>query len=179
MSDEARGDEKATKPEELKVDFSVGGLFKGLERIIEGVAKLQDLAEKTGGKTTTGHFSIPGLQKDAKGVFGFSINTLKSGEVKVEPFGNVRKTAKGPEVEEQREPIVDLLEEGDSLQVLIEMPGVEESAVETELRGDILIVRGTGERNYAKELLLPFPVKENSVARSFKNGVLELKLERA
>ena len=164
----------------LTADFNFGGLFKGLESIIEGVGKLQDLAEKTGAKRTTRQFSIPGLGKRGQGVFGFSISTLDSGKVKVEPFGNVRKTERGPEVEQAREPMVDIFEEQDTLQVLAEMPGVDEASIETEIRGDILTITGSGRRCcYAKEVLLPFAVKEDGVTKGYRNGILELKLDRA
>jgi HSP20 family protein len=161
------------------VDFKFGGMLKGLEGIIEGVQRLQKLAETGDGKTRTGQFSIPGLGEEGKGVFGFSIGTLGSGKVKVEPFGNVRTTDKGPEVDEVREPIVDLFEEGETVQVLIEMPGVNESKIETEIRGDILTVTGSGSRSYAKEVLLPFSVKQDAIKKVYHNGILELRFERA
>ena len=161
-----------------RVDFKLGGVLKGLEGIIDGVQKLQKLAEESGGRTSTREFSIPGLGEAAKGVFGFSVGTLSSGKVKVEPFGNIRTTDKGPEVDEVREPIVDVFEEGETLQVLIEMPGVAGSQIEIEVRGDILTVTGSGAYSYAKEVLLPFSVKEDTIGKIYHNGILELRFER-
>ena len=49
-----------------------------------------------------------------------------------------------------------------------------------ELKGDILNLNAASkERQYAKEILLPCPVKQESLQKSFHNGILEITIEKA
>ena len=172
-------EEKAKESEgKAGIDFGLGGIFKGIENILQMAAKVAESGE---GAVKTGEFTIPGLGDKAKGIFGFSIKTMGVGQdqVKVEPFGNIRETKTGPVVEEVREPIVDVLDEGDHVRVLAEMPGVEESDIRHEVKGDILAIDAENGRKYHKEILLPVPVKEQDAIANFKNGILELRFSKA
>ena len=162
----------------VSVDFGLGGIFKGIENILHIASKVAESGE---GITKTGEFAIPGLGDKAKGIFGFSIKTMGVGQdqVKVEPFGNMRETQAGPVVEEVREPIVDVFDEGEQIRVLAEMPGVEVTDVRHEIKGDILTLDAENGRKYHKEVLLPASVKEEGLKVSCKNGILELRLTKA
>jgi HSP20 family protein len=82
-------------------------------------------------------------------------------------------------VEEIREPIVDVFDEKDHILVIVELPGVTEENIKINLEGDILKLSAENkERKYAKEVLLPAQVKKESMKSSYKNGMLELKLEK-
>lgn len=160
----------------ISADFGLGGLFKGIEDILQMASKA---AESGGEASKTGEFNIPGLGDKAKGIFGFSIKTLGQDGIKVEPFGNVRETKAGPVVEEIREPIVDVFDEEDQLQVLAEMPGVEKKNIKYSVTGDILILDAEGPRQYHKEVLLPAAVKEEDAKASYMNGIYELRFTKA
>ena len=70
-----------------------------------------------------------------------------------------------------------MVEEKDFVRVIAELPGVYKENVKIKIDEDILNLSAEkGERKYAKEVLLPFPVKEDPAEFSFKNGILELKL---
>jgi len=158
--------------------LSLGGLFKGLGNLIELAGKV---AEEGGEIRHEKAFTTKGPGgKELNGIFGVSIRTLEGGRPVFETFGNIKKTAKGPVVEEVREPIVDLFDEKGYIRLIAEVPGVNEEGMSVELKGDILSLSATGtERRYAKEILLPCPVKETSLQKSFRNGILEIKLEKA
>jgi len=173
MTKEKKSEESVGEPH---VDFSLGGIFKGIENILQMASKLAESGE---GTMKTGEFTIPGLGDKARGIFGFSIKTLGQDQVKVEPFGNIRETQAGPVVEEVREPIVDVFDEGDQIRVLAEMPGVEEADIQYEVKGDILTLSTEDDRKYHKEVLLPAPVKEEDAKVSYKNGILELRFTKA
>jgi len=117
-----------------------------------------------------------------KGVYGFTIRTMvgPSGERRpiVQPFGNIKRTPKGPVVEETREPIIDIFEEGDIVQIVAELPGVTEQEIHYEIHGDVITLSTSGKRKYYKEILLKSPVEEGSAQASYKNGMFELKLKR-
>jgi HSP20 family protein len=155
-----------------------GGLFKGLGDLID----LADKVSQEGGAIEKqGEFTIPG-EKEAKGVYGFTIRTMTGpGGISrpiVQPFGNIKKTPQGPVVEETREPIVDIFEEKDFIQIIAELPGVTEQEIKYEIHGDVVILSTTGKREFHKEILLKSPVEESSAQSSYKNGMLEIKLKR-
>jgi len=171
---------KKKEPEEsapkVSADFGLGGIFKGIGDLIAAVSKLSEAGK---GVSKTGEFTIPGLGDKAKGIFGFSIRTLGQERVRVEPFGNIRETQKGPVVDEVREPIVDVFDEEDHIRVLAEMPGVAKADIHHEIKGDILTLSAENDRKYHKEVLLPAPVKEQDAKVTYRNGILELRLTKA
>jgi HSP20 family protein len=167
---------KKEETDKVEIDFgtgkiSFGGLFKGLGNLIDLADKLREEGiEKKG--------EIGGLPRGARGVYGFSIRTL-AGKPVIESFGNIRETAKGPVVEEVREPIVDVFDEKDHILVIAELPGVTESEIKVEVAGDILnLAASDKDRKYAREILLPGKVKSESIKTSYNNGILEITLDK-
>jgi HSP20 family protein len=160
-------------------DFGLGGLFKGLGHLIDSASKLAEKGEeisKSGEIDFSGLDKIKGL-KDLKGVYGVRVRTMADGRPSVQPFGNIRRSPKGPVVEEVREPIVDVFEEGQKIQIIAEMPGIEENDIEVNINGDILTINAAGEkRKYQKEVLLSRPCKAEGMTWGYKNGILEIKI---
>jgi len=165
------------KEERAESDFGLGGVFKGLGSFIELLA---EMAEK--GETLTQRSGeIQGLREGMRGVYGFNVRMGLGGTPQVQQFGNVRATSAGPVVDEVREPIVDVFDEGDSILVVAEMPGVSISDVQIDVKGDVLSISTaqTAPRKYAKEVLLPAAVNVATQKSTFKNGVLELRFDKA
>src|SRR3989304_4148980 len=123
-------EEKKKKEEDagIHMDLGLGGIFKGLGGRIESISKLGSELEDT----VTREGEIKGLGDKVRGHYGFSVSTMGGGKVKVEPFGNIRKTEKGAVVEEVREPLVDIFDEEKEFKVIAELPGVKEEEVEAE-----------------------------------------------
>lgn len=167
------------KEEGIEIDFGIGKvrfgeLFKGIGDLIDLASKL---SEQAGEIKKVGE--IKGLPKKAKGVYGFSVRTLVGGKPLIETFGNIKETPKGPVVEEVREPIVDVFDEKDRVLVIAELPGISEENIKIDIEGDILKLSAENEgRKYAKEVLLPAKVKKKTLESSYKNGILEIKLEK-
>ena len=174
-------EKKKGEEEGLDIDFGVGklnlgGLFKGIEKLIDLSA---DLKEAGGEVKKEGEIDLNHLKKGMKGVFGFSIKTAVGGKSVVEPFGNIKKTPKGPTVEEEREPITDVFDEKEEIKVYAEMPGVNEGDIKLDLKGDILNISAqTSDRKYRKEILLPAKAKAETLTSSYKNGMLEIKIKK-
>lgn len=173
--------EKSTRKTDagIHVDLGFGDLFKGLASFLDVVSDLVDQAEEVkekqgefvAGKTASG--------EPVRGVYGFSIRTaVGSGMPKVESFGNIRETAKGPVVDETREPLVDIFDEGNAVLVVIELPGVAEGDIQVSVEDDILALQTTGRRRYAKEILLPAAVDPATLAKTYTNGVLEVRVRK-
>jgi len=155
----------------------------GLEGILDGVSdligKLGDLAEKGEQFSKTVRFQGKGPAKDLKGVYGFSVKTGLGGEdLKVEPFGNIRRDEKSGEavVQEIREPVVDVFEEENYTLVVAEMPGIGEEDVRLEVKDDLLTLYAEkGNKKYRKEVLLPHNYPREKMHLLCNNGVLEIK----
>lgn len=164
-----------TKKKRSEEGGSFGGVFKGLADLIE---KLGDLAEKGEQLKKSGEFQ----QKDLKGVYGFSVKMglgdQGDKEVKVEPFGNVRRDEKTGDtvVQEIREPVVDVFEEKDHVLVVAEMPGISTKDVRLEVKDDLLTIYAEKkDKKYRKEILLPRACPREQMKMSCNNGILEIK----
>ena len=182
MTNKTGASRKKAKPEEGEavVDIGFGSLFKGLGGLGDFVGVLGKLVEAGEQQVNrTGEFKVKGLGDKAHGVYGVSVRVGLGGEPHVERFGNIRSTSEGPEVVDVREPLIDVFDEGSEIVVAAELPGVREDAIQIDVRGDILALSSSGERRYAKEVLLPSPVDAASLRRSFKNGLLALRLNKA
>jgi len=170
---------KETPREEVKVSFDLGfgGLFKGLGDFIDLLGDMIETGEEE--VTRSGEFRVKGLGEKARGVYGFSVRTGVGGIPRVERFGNIRTTEAGPVVAEVREPLVDVFDEEQEIVIVVELPGVAEEEIQVEIQDDIVSLETTGQRQYAKEILLPESVDTVAVQRTYRNGILELRLKKA
>lgn len=172
---------KKKKGDGFDIDFgigklSLGGLFKGIENLVDLAAKLK---ESGGEINKEGEIDLSNLKEGMKGVFGFSVKTAVGGKPIVESFGNVKKTPAGPKVEEEREPITDIFDEDEEIRVYAEMPGVNQEDIKLDLKEDILDISAqTGDRKYHKEILLPAKGRADTMASSYTNGILEVKVKK-
>ncbi len=172
MKNEKEGSGKG----ESELDFlGLGGLFKGIEKLVDLAGKL----EQTGAVSREGELNFDQLKKGMKGVYGFTIKSAVGGAPKVETFGNIVKTAQGPKVNEEREPITDVFDESDEVVVIAEMPGIEEADIFIDLKDDILEISTKNlKKSYRKELLLPIKPQKNSLQQKYTNGILEIRIKK-
>ncbi|MBT8142615.1 MAG: Hsp20/alpha crystallin family protein [Gammaproteobacteria bacterium] len=92
-------------------------------------------------------------------------------------------------------PSVDIHTKANKYQLLVEIPGVDEDAIELELVNDTLAIKGEKEHSHSQEeadnfivertygsfqrlISLPDDVDKNNIQASFKNGVLNIVLPR-
>jgi HSP20 family protein len=159
-------------------DGSVEGFLGGLANLVE---KLGDLAEKGEQLKRSGNFDVQSGGNSFKGVYGFTVRTGLGGdrdEVKVEPFGNIKRdeVTGHAVVQEVREPVIDIFDEPEEVILVAEMPGVSSPDVHVDLADDILTLRaGEGERSYYKEVVLPAHCIDNVATISCNNGVVEIR----
>ncbi len=166
-----------TRKHDSSEDAGFGGVFKGLADLIE---KLGDLAEKGEKLKKSGEFQ----HQDVKGIYGFSVKVglgdKGDQEVKVEPFGNVRRDKESGEtvVQEIREPVVDIFEEKDHTLVVAEMPGISTKEVQLTVKDDLLTISAEkGDKKYRKEILLPRAYPREKMTMTCNNGILEIRCE--
>lgn len=112
-------------------------------------------------------------------VYGFSLSLGPDGKPVVREFGNVRKGRLGPGVRKERAPLVDVVEEGEDVVVVAELPGVEREDIVLHTVHDHLVISiDTPKRRFRKRLRLPAEVDPGSARVSYKNGVLEVRLKK-
>ena len=63
-------------------------------------------------------------------VYGYSMKIGPDGKPEIQEFGNIKKGLKGaPQVKDEREPLVDIMETNDDIHVVVELPGVEKTDI--------------------------------------------------
>jgi HSP20 family protein len=155
----------------------IGGMFKGLADLVE---KLGDLAEKGEKLKKSGEFET---KEGLRGIYGFNVRVggLKGEEVRVEPFGNVRRDEATGEtvVQEVREPVVDVFKEKDHLLIIVEMPGISAKDVRLEVKDDLLTIYAEkAGKKYRKEILLSEAYPREKMKFTCNNGILEIRCRK-
>lgn len=113
-------------------------------------------------------------------VYGYSMKIGPDGKPEIREFGNIKKSLKGPQVKEEREPLVDIVETNNDIRVVVEMPGVEKGDIKLHGTEDsITISVDTPHYKYYKDVTLPTKVKVRDAKSTYKNGVLEVAIPKA
>ena len=108
-------------------------------------------------------------------VYGYSMKIGPDGKPEIRQFGNIKKSLKGPQVKNEREPLVDIVETDNEIRVVAELPGVEKTDIKLHGTEDSLTVSvNTPQTKYYKEVGLPTKVKVREAKSTYKNGVLEV-----
>jgi len=112
-------------------------------------------------------------------VYGYSVKIGPDGKPEVREFGNVKPSLKGPQVKEEREPLVDIVETDGEVHVVAELPGVEKKDIKlTATEEELTISVDAPERKYFKKIAFPVKVRVKESRTQYKNGVLEVTLPK-
>lgn len=113
-------------------------------------------------------------------VYGYSVKIGPDGKPAINQFGNLKQSRLGPEVKEEREPLVDIVETDDEIHVVAELPGVEKEDINLHGTEESLTISvDTPKSKYYKEITLPKKVIVTQARTGYKNGVLEVTLPKA
>jgi HSP20 family protein len=178
--DTKQGSSKSSDQEKVvKSTFNLGGLLGGLGGFIE---KLGELAEAGEELSRSGEFTD--TSGKIRGVYGINVKTALGDrgqtELKVEPFGNVRRNSVDrPPGEDVREPLVDIHEEDDHILILVELPGVAKETVNLDVTGGQLKLSAQrGKTTYRKEVDLPENCSMENMSWECSNGILQVRFNR-
>ncbi|MEM4699679.1 MAG: archaeal heat shock protein Hsp20 [Candidatus Nezhaarchaeales archaeon] len=154
--------------------------FEELSRIIEDA--FRDIAE-TAPKELYREYKFPdGSVVRTLGplVYGYVATIGPDGKPRISEFGNFKPGPAGaPRPTGEREPLVDVIPSDRAVQVVAEIPGVEKDDIKLEATEDELVIEAESERyKYRKVLKLPFKVDPKQARATYKNGVLEVVLNR-
>ncbi len=80
---------------------------------------------------------------------------------------------------EGREPRIEVFNEDHEINVIVELPGVEEEAIQVRAqREKVMVWLESAEARYHEEISLPAPVDADRVVTRFKNGILIVNLKK-
>jgi len=111
---------------------------------------------------------------------GWSSKPVIDYHVSTRPLGHGPRRAaprtesvKMPESGPHRQPIVDVMEGKDGISIIAELPGVSEEDLKLNLDGDSLEINAG---QFSKKITMPRAAK-SIIDKSFKNGILQLRLD--
>ncbi|MDI6905087.1 MAG: Hsp20/alpha crystallin family protein [Candidatus Bathyarchaeia archaeon] len=178
----------------LDVGFSIFGTSgkiqgekskgRGLFGLINDLAKLAEKSQTYQKRINLGKKGVVDFRISSRPIKG-SYTTKPKGRLKIsKPKSKIppKRTHMPPPTAsiEEREPIVDVFEEENHVNVMAELPGVEENDVKLRIEDNLLTISAdTSEKKYYKEVKLPTSVEKDSVESKYRNGVLEVKLKKA
>lgn len=113
-------------------------------------------------------------------VYGYSMIIGPDGKPVIREFGNVHPSRRGPQIKEEREPLIDVISANGEVRVVAELPGVDKKDIKLRVLDDTVTISvDTPNRKYYKEVKLKDEVETKSGKTSYKNGVLEVTLQKA
>jgi len=154
-----------------KMILGLGGLIKGLEKSPAFKERLKEVDKELEHKLKSTPLKRSGER-----------STHMSGRWKLRPLR--RGSSGGTRPVEKREPSppppqerpADIFDEQDHIKVIAEIPGAEVKDIKVNLQDDILIISvDIPNRKYHQELKLPCSPK-GKLEKSYKNGILEIKI---
>ena len=120
-------------------------------------------------------------------VYGYSMTMGSDGKPIIREFGNLKPSRKPTsfgvlkpslEVREDREPLVDIINDNGTIRVIAEVPGVDKKDIKLNCSERTLIISVDAEKKYFKEVELPAEVDPKIGKAKYVNGVLEIVLTK-
>jgi HSP20 family protein len=114
-------------------------------------------------------------------VHGFKIDIGPDGKPQIADFGNrsIRSPEGVPTISDELEPLTDIIEGANDVAITVEIPGVEKNNIDLVATEDTLeITVDAPKRKYHKRIDLPCNVKTKSTKATYKNGILDIVLEK-
>jgi HSP20 family protein len=110
---------------------------------------------------------------------GFSIKFGSDGKPRIEEINRHQTWDEEEDSFDDQDPLVDLIDDGESIIILVALPGVEKEAIDLRVTENCLTFSVDGsDFEWYDELKLPARVNPKLARASYKNGVLEVKLSK-
>jgi HSP20 family protein len=159
------------------------GLFKGIAGILQ---MANDIAVRAGGDDSTPvdvrRTASTGIPGAVNVVYGASLRVgARVAPPRRRPRTLRQNARREPIIDDTREPLADLFDEGDHFLVIAELPGVDGAGVHWTLeRNTIVTIQAeSADRKYVKQIELPGLASDHGAVSCYANGVLELRLCKA
>lgn len=109
---------------------------------------------------------------------GLSFATVKGTEPSRRPWVFATKP-KFARIEQFREPLVDVFEEADEINIILDVPGFKEEEIHWKIEDDVLKLSAkTFGREWEESVTLPEEVDEKNIQTKYQNAVLEITLTK-
>ena len=169
-----------------------GFFFPGIDRIVEEAER--EMAESFRDMEITVPRGMVRVRRLPDGsirreygpfVYGYSVKMGPDGKPVVREFGNIKSGPGGDgeqplNLQDQREPLVDVIDEDGQIRVVAELPGVDKEDIHLCVEERTLIIEVEDpERRYFKRLDLPCEIDCASSRSTYRNGVLETTLKKS
>lgn len=158
---------------------SVGKMIPGLSGLLESVTKSKVIKERLKEVDREVEAKLKGqpLKKVQPVVeVGYRIGAIKGEMIK----GKFKTPEEKPSIkkikpeEAKKEELVDIFEEKNKLRIVTELAGVKNKDIKVSAKGKKLTIKAG---KHKKEVKLPYNVKAK-IKKSYKNNILEIKLEK-
>jgi HSP20 family molecular chaperone IbpA len=157
---------------------------KGLVGLIDDLARLAEKSETYQKRINLGEKGVIDFRVSSRPIKG-SYTTKPTSSLNMSkpksktPSTSMPISPTTPSIEE-KEPIVDVFEDGDCINIMVELPGIEEKDANLKIEDDTVTISvETPTKKYYKEVKLPTSVEKNSAESKYRNGILEVKLRKA
>jgi HSP20 family protein len=119
-------------------------------------------------------------------VYGYSMTIGPDGKPNVREFGNVKSNGQGtllnsaakgarPQINSDREPLVDINSNDKEVKVVLEIPGVKKEDIKINAYdGTVEVTANNSQRKYHKTIDLPQDANTETAKSTYHNGVLEI-----
>ena len=170
----------------MRRPFSSGWFFEDIDGMLRDIEEMmnKELKEFTS-RVPKGYVRVHKLPDGRKirelgpFVYGYSMTIGPNGKPVIREFGNIQPSRHGPTIKEEREPLIDVINTDGEVKIVAELPGVNKKDITLHVLDDILTVSvNTPDHKYYKGIKLPTEVKPKSAKTSYKNGVLEVTLQK-
>jgi HSP20 family protein len=125
--------------------------------------------------------SVENIKPGRSFVRGFNVHIGPDGKPRIQEFGNYPKRSSNGETNfsEEREPLVDIIENHNNVAITVEVPGVEKKDIDLNMEDEKLEIKvDCPDRKYHKFIDLPCNVKPKTTKATYKNGVLDIEVEK-
>jgi HSP20 family protein len=144
--------------------------------LYDELERLGDLIDETMQKALDNPSKDAPTKRDFK---AFSVKIGPDGKPRIREFNSRQPQQPESEVSDDPEPLVDVIEEGETVVVLVALPGVNKDDIDLRITGDTLTFSvDAADFEWYDELKLPARVNPKSARASYKNGVLEIKVKK-
>ena len=151
---------------------------KEFEKIFD---EMQKMFENINFKESMEDMIRNGIDPNKRFIHGFSVNLGPDGKPRIQEFGNrPKRTPTGDSmISEEREPLTDIIEGDTDVAITVEIPGVEKENIDLNVTEETLEIKvDAPQRKYHKVVDLPCGVKTKSTKATYKNGILDVVLEK-
>jgi HSP20 family protein len=158
---------------ERKGNSDIDDIFSMFDAEFE---EMRERMDQLMGRMLTGQLSLD----EESSVYGISMQIGSNGTPRIREFGNVRQLEPAEETQSSSdEPLMDVLKEKDKVRVILELPGMhKEDIVVDATEGWLRITADSEHKKFSKDIELPCPIRKDSMLTTYKNGVLEITMDR-